>query len=339
MRLIGYFRFTLTDLMENHIHYNICPICNTENIRQVLSAKDHTVSGETFQILECSSCGLRFTQDVPAAAAIAPYYRSENYISHSNTSKGFINRMYQSVRKKTLKQKRRLVQRITGLQTGSLLDLGSGTGAFVHEMKQAGWQVTGLEPDADARQTAKELFGVGLNDTNQFYDLPSSVFDAITMWHVLEHVHDLHGYMEKLSLLLKDNGRLFIAVPNYTSKDAGIYKEFWAAYDVPRHLYHFSPASMQALLQKHGMKIIAQHPMWYDSFYISMLSSKYRHGKTNFFVSFFNGFRSNLKAWGNVKRCSSVIYIASLPSEGEASPSPSEGGVSDSEISKSLSVL
>jgi len=333
MKLIGYFRFTLTRLMENRIHYSICPVCNAEKIRQVLLAKDHTVSGETFAVWECSTCQLRFTQDVPGAAYIAPYYKSENYISHSNTSRGFINRMYQSVRKKTLKQKRKMVQCITGLQTGSLLDLGSGTGAFAHEMKQAGWQVTGLEPDAGARKTAKDLFGIDLNDTGGFFDLPPSAFDAITLWHVLEHVHDLYGYITKLKSALKDHGRLFIAVPNYTSKDAAIYKEYWAAYDVPRHLYHFSPPSMQALLEKYGLKLIAYKPMWYDSFYISMLSSKYKHGRTNFLVSFFNGLRSNLDAWGNVRRCSSVIYIASLPSKGKASPSPSEGGVLDSDTS------
>ncbi|MGQ0738799.1 MAG: class I SAM-dependent methyltransferase [Bacteroidota bacterium] len=275
-----------------------------------MSAKDYTVSGETFQIWECSGCLLRFTQDIPGASAILPYYKSENYISHTNTSKGFINRMYQSVRKKTLKQKRKLVQQVTALQKGSLLDIGSGTGAFAHEMKHAGWQVTGLEPDAGARKTAKDLFDIDLSDTGKFFVLPASAFDAITLWHVLEHVHDLHGYMSKLKSVLKDNGRLFIAVPNYTSQDASIYKEYWAAYDVPRHLYHFSPASMQVLVEKHGMKIIAYYPMWYDSYYISMLSSKYKNGKTNFIASFFSGLRSNLKAWGNVKRCSSVIYIA-----------------------------
>ena len=214
------------------------------------------------------------------------------------------------------RQKKRLIENATGLKQGSLLDLGSGTGAFVHEMQQAGWQVTGLEPDADARKKANELFNVRLENTGNFYDLPSSAFDAITLWHVLEHVHDLHGYMENLRSVLKDNGRVIIAVPNYTSMDAGIYKEFWAAYDVPRHLYHFSPSSMQALMDKHGLKLIAQKPMWYDSFYISMLSSKYKHGRTNLLTSFFIGLRSNLNAWGDVKRCSSVIYIASLPSKG-----------------------
>ena len=304
--------------MSQLIHYTNCPVCGSTDIHNVLSAKDYTVSSETFTIAECNACTLRFTQHVPDAASISPYYKSENYISHTNTSKGLINRLYQSVRKRTLKQKRKLVEKATGVQTGSLLDVGSGTGAFANEMKQAGWQVTALEPDEDARKVGKELYNIDLTDISQFYQLPASSYDAITMWHVLEHVHDLQGYIAKLKSLLKENGKLFIAVPNYTSKDAAVYKEHWAAYDLPRHLYHFSPQSMQVLVEKHGLKIIEYKPMWYDSFYVSVLSSKYKNarlndkvgqGKTNLFASFFNGFRSNLKAIGDVKRCSSVIYI------------------------------
>jgi SAM-dependent methyltransferase len=302
--------------MNSVVHYTNCPACDSTAIRNVLSAKDHTVSQESFAIWECADCSLRFTQDVPGPSAIIPYYKSEKYISHSNTSRGFINKLYQSVRRKTLKKKRRLIQKVTGLQTGSLLDLGSGTGAFAHAMNQAGWEVRGLEPDADARRTAKELHGIVLEDSTQLYQLPSSSFDAITLWHVLEHVHDLHQYTAKLKELLKDKGKLFIAVPNYTSKDAAIYKEFWAAYDVPRHLYHFSPASMKILMEKHGLKLSHYKPMWYDSFYISLLSSRYKNGRANLFAAFINGLRSNLKAMGDEKRCSSVIYIASLPSEG-----------------------
>jgi len=297
--------------MSQHIHYTHCPVCGTADIKNALSAKDYTISGETFAIAECNGCLLRFTQDVPEAASISPYYKSENYISHTNTSKGLVNRLYQSVRKKTLRQKRKLISKATGIQKGSLLDVGSGTGSFVNEMKQADWQVTGLEPDADARAVGKQLYNIDLADVSQLYQLHSSSYDAITMWHVLEHVHDLQGYVAQLKLLLKENGKLFIAVPNYTSKDAAIYKEHWAAYDVPRHLYHFSPQSMQVLMEKHGLKILQYKPMRYDSFYVSMLSSKYKNGKTNLIASFFNGLRSNFKAIGDVKRCSSVIYIIS----------------------------
>jgi predicted SAM-dependent methyltransferase len=139
--------------------------------------------------------------------------------------------------------------------------------------------------------------------------LPVNYFDAVTLWHVLEHVHDLSKYIQQLKALLKEKGRLFIAVPNYTATDAAVYKEYWAAYDVPRHLYHFSPRSMQALMEKNGLKVLLYKPMWYDSFYISLLSSRYKNGKTNWVAAFWNGLRSNLSAIGDNKKCSSVIYV------------------------------
>ncbi len=295
--------------MSRKIHYTICPVCGSADIKNVLVAKDYTVSGETFQISECNGCSLRFTQDIPDAEGIISYYKSEEYISHTDTSKGLVNRLYQIVRKRTLRKKRKLVEKTTGIKNGQLLDVGSGTGAFVNEMKQNGWQVTGLEPDDGARNVAKKLYNIELDDIKKFYQFPAKSYDAITLWHVLEHVHELSDYVLQLKNLLKENGKLFIAVPNYTSKDASIYKECWAAYDVPRHLYHFSPRSIQVLMEKHGLNLLGYKPMWYDSFYISMLSSKYKNGKTNFFASFFNGLRSNLKAISDVKKCSSVIYI------------------------------
>ena len=295
--------------MPQLIHTTNCPVCGSGDIKNVLLAKDYTCSNENFVIAECTACTLRFTQDVPEAASIGQYYKSENYISHTNTSRGLINRLYQSVRKRTLKNKRRMIEKQTGINKGCVLDVGSGTGAFVNEMKRSGWQVTGLEPDADARSVCKQVYDIELTSIDQLFELAPSSFDAITMWHVLEHVHDLHGYLAQLKSLLKQNGKLFIAVPNYTSMDAVIYKEHWAAYDVPRHLYHFSPASMLLLMEKYGLKVLAYKAMWYDSFYVSMLSSKYKNGASNLLASFFNGLRSNSRAMQDVKKCSSVIYI------------------------------
>lgn len=295
--------------MKQIIHYTHCPVCGSDKIREVLRAKDHTVSGEIFPIFECGDCTLRFTQDVPDATSVGPYYQSDNYISHTNTSKGIVNRIYHLVRRTTLARKRKLVQHASGLATGKLLEIGSGTGSFLHTMKSHGWETTGLEPDAGARQIAKELYGLGLYETDLLYGLPADSFDAITLWHVLEHVHDLSRYISQLKTLLKPAGRLIIAVPNYTAADEKVYKAFWAAYDVPRHLYHFSPRSMQVLMERHGLKVLDHRPMWYDSFYIAMLSSRYQSGKTNWLASCWNGLRSNWKALGNTRHCSSVIYI------------------------------
>lgn len=292
-----------------NVLFSSCPICASNELKKVFDIKDHSVSGELFTIMECQNCSLRFTSDAPAQNLIGPYYKSEDYISHTNTSKGLVNGLYQVVRKFTLQQKRKLIQRFTGHLAGSILDLGSGTGAFVATMKTAGWQVMGLEPDADARKIAYDTFGVNLTDLSSFYQLQKSSYDAITMWHVLEHVHSLHEYMAQLKNLLKQDGRLFIAVPNYTSGEAQVYKTDWAAYDVPRHLYHFSPASMQKLVSLHGLKIYSYQPMWFDSFYISLLSSKYKNGKSNLIGAGIQGLLSNLKAMSNPKLCSSVIYV------------------------------
>lgn len=295
--------------MNSIVHYTQCPVCGSSLIGPVLSAKDHTVSAKIFLIWQCNDCSLRFTQDAPGIDVIGEYYKSENYISHTNTSRGLINRLYQFIRKSTLYQKRKMVNKITGIKEGKLLDVGSGTGAFVNEMSRNGWQVTGLEPDEGARQVAKENFNCELKNVDELFHLQADSFDTITLWHVLEHAHDLQNYVKQLKHLLKQNGRLIIAVPNYTSFDASFYKEYWAAYDVPRHLYHFSPLSMKRLMEENGMKIIGHKPMWFDSFYVCLLSSKYKNGKTNWAAASWNGLLSNLKAMKDKGKCSSVIYV------------------------------
>jgi 2-polyprenyl-3-methyl-5-hydroxy-6-metoxy-1,4-benzoquinol methylase len=294
------------------IEHKLCPACGDKDISLILSAKDHTVSNEPFEIWECKNCTLRFTQNIPDKEEIGKYYQSENYISHSDTSKGLINNLYHKVRKRTLLQKRNLVESATLRKTGNLLDVGCGTGAFLHTMKNANWNITGLEPDEAARKKAWELHGIQPDPAETFYELPTQSFDAITLWHVLEHVHDLHGYMNQLQKLLHPSGKLFIAVPNYTSYDAQHYKESWAAYDVPRHLYHFSPASMKRLFAIHGLKVKAMKPMWYDSVYVGMLSEQYKTGKSNPVKALMIGAISNLKALMNIEKCSSVIYVGEV---------------------------
>lgn len=291
------------------ITINACPVCASANTSHQLTAEDYTVSHTTFEIWQCNNCTLRFTQGVPDAASVGDYYQSDNYISHTDTAEGIVNKLYHFVRKTTLKRKLHLVRQTTGVQKGSVLDIGAGTGAFAQTMLQAGWAITGLEPDAGTRERAQTLHGLQLQDTAALFQLPLQSFDAITMWHVLEHVHELHAYIEQIKLLLKEKGRALIAVPNYTSHDAGVYGRYWAAYDVPRHLYHFSPASVKNLLAQHGLQLLAIKPMWYDSFYISMLSQQYKTGKPNMPAAVWNGFVSNLNALFNRERCSSVIYV------------------------------
>jgi len=292
-----------------NVKYVMCPVCSSDYIEHKLNATDHTVSHESFEIWECKACTLRFTQNVPNENNIGRYYQSEDYISHTDTKKGLINSLYHKVRKRTLNGKRDLIIKYTGIQKGNILDIGAGTGAFLNTMKQAGWESTGIEPSDDARAAAQRLYELSLQPLDDLRSFPVQSFDAITMWHVLEHVHDLQGYMKRLKELLKPNGILFIAVPNYTSYDALVYKEFWAAYDVPRHLYHFSPLSMRQLLKEYELNLRDICPMWFDSFYVSMLSEKYKRGANNYIGAFANGLLSNMKALANKEKCSSLIYI------------------------------
>jgi 2-polyprenyl-3-methyl-5-hydroxy-6-metoxy-1,4-benzoquinol methylase len=294
------------------ITYNSCPCCGQNDIACLFTVKDYTVSHEQFEIWECKNCTLRFTQKVPEAGAIGPYYQSENYISHSDTREGLIHKLYHRVRKRTLTQKKKLIEKMSSTREGSVLDVGCGTGAFLHVMQQAGWKITGLEPDEKARKKAKELYQLELESSGQLFSQPAGSFDAVTLWHVLEHVYTLHDYIDQLKRLLKQDGKLFIAVPNYTCYDENVYKQFWAAYDVPRHLYHFSPIAMEKLLGMHNLKITAVRPMWYDSFYVSMLSEQYKTGRSNIIKAFINGAISNIRAMSNAKKCSSIIYIAGL---------------------------
>ena len=292
----------------NRIHYTHCPVCNSSDINPLLTAKDHSVSKEDFVIWQCGVCTLRFTQDVPDEEAIGPYYQSQDYISHSNTNKGLLNKLYQGVRKHTLQQKAALIIGNTKPK-GRILDIGAGIGAFLSVMKEKGWEVTGIEPDDTARQNAQRLFNLSLEQPSALQNLPINSFNAITLWHVLEHVHQLHDYVENLKNLLTRDGKIFMAVPNYTSVDSAAYRNYWAAYDVPRHLYHFTPVAIEKLVSQHGLKLVAKKPMWFDSFYISLLSSKYHKGSTSWIGAGITGLRSNLTALFNTDRCSSIIYI------------------------------
>ena len=297
--------------MAELIAYTKCPACGSASIQMGLSARDHTVTQEVFEIWHCNDCTVRFTQHVPNATTIGPYYQSLNYVSHSDTDKGLINRLYHLVRNYTLTTKTKLLQQVSGKATGNLLDVGAGTGAFANAMVLAGWTVTGLEPDETARQTAKNKYQILLEPADHLFQLEASCFDAVTMWHVLEHVHNLHGYLEQFHHIIKPGGHLVIAVPNYTSYDAQTYGEYWAGYDVPRHLYHFSPESMEQLTNSKGFILETIQPMWFDSFYVSMLSEQYKKKSGNLLGAVWNGLLSNLKTIGNKRKCSSVIYIFS----------------------------
>ncbi|MEM8900826.1 MAG: class I SAM-dependent methyltransferase [Bacteroidota bacterium] len=295
-------------LAQSFFFHSCCPVCASENIQPKLTAKDYTVSHEEFEIWECGDCSLRFTQGIPVEEEIGKYYQSEEYISHSNTNKGIISTAYQIVRQYTLKMKKNLVEKDSGLSEGSILDIGCGTGEFLSVMQSAGWSVKGLEPDEGARTQAEELLGNQVFKPSQLFQESPASYDVISMWHVLEHVHQLHEYIKKIHEILKPNGTLFIAVPNYLSKDAASYQKDWAAYDVPRHLYHFTPQALSQLVSQYGFRIEEKKAMPFDAFYVSLLSEKYIHGKNRLISASTNGLNSWLTANRDSNRGSAVLY-------------------------------
>ena len=270
-----------------------------------LTCEDYTVSRETFSIYMDKESQLLVTTPRPGDETLSNYYESEDYISHSDSKKTLIDQVYQIVRNYAIKKKVKLVNSFESSDK-NLLDIGTGTGDFIFACKKDGWCVNGVEPNKKANSLAagKTLIKI----SSDVSELGSEQFDVVTMWHVLEHVPDLKSYISILKKLLKPNGTLVVAVPNYKSYDADFYKEFWAAYDVPRHLWHFSRSSIEKLFQYENMKVVKTLPMKFDSYYVSLLSEKYKTGRSNFLKSIFIGLRSNFKA-KSTSEYSSLIYI------------------------------
>ncbi|WP_242926278.1 class I SAM-dependent methyltransferase [Pontibacter vulgaris] len=284
-----------------------CPICGKEEFKNFLVVTDNTVSKESFVIVECENCTFKFTNPRPDVKSIGSYYESDDYISHSNTKTGIINRAYHVVRSITTKQKVELINRHVPAK-GNILDYGCGTGVFLNACKKDGWKVSGVEPNAKARELAKEQIGDTIKET--LAEVATEKFDVITLWHVLEHIHTLNETMDQLISRLNPEGVLIVAVPNADSHDAQQYKENWAAYDVPRHLYHFTQPTMKRLMKKHKMVLEEVLPMKFDAYYVSMLSEKHKDGKTKMLSSVMNGFKSNSYAEKNGNDYSSLIFVA-----------------------------
>lgn len=253
-----------------------CPLCNGVALQPLWQCQDRLTRHGAFTVCVCGTCGFRFTNPYPAQEDIHIFYESDDYVPVSNTTRGLINKGYHLARRVMLRAKRRMVGRLTGRSAGRLLDIGCGTGEFAGIMKEAGWQVQGVEPFAAARESAATRFGVPVVDVPQQAGLPDHAFDVITLWHVLEHAHNLNRSLRELDRLLAPDGTLLIGVPNYTCYDAGFYLDQWAAYDVPRHLYHFAPETMRRLAARYGFAVTAMRPLLFDPLYIPLLTEKER---------------------------------------------------------------
>jgi len=280
-----------------------CPVCNSNNITHLLTAEDYLVSRDKFQIDSCQNCELRFTNPRPDDDKLASYYDSEEYISHSDEDNTIIGKLYKIARSFALKRKRKLIERLS--TNKRLLDVGCGTGYFIDYCQQHGWQVSGVEPNDIARNQAEEKTNINIKE--DLSEIEESSFEVITLWHVLEHLPNLEETLNQLKSLLTPGGVLIIAVPNFEAYEASVFEENWAAYDVPRHLYHFNRESIGFLANKHGLKIARTYPMKLDSFYISLLSNKNKYKANKYISSFITGLLSNIYAIKS-NNYSSLIY-------------------------------
>ncbi len=276
---------------------------NFSKDEKFLEVKDFTVTNEKFSLFHNREYDLLITDPFPEFEKLGEYYKSENYISHTDSKRNFFERLYQGVKKIALKNKVDLLFDQTKT-IGSVLDIGCGTGDFLLEAKKRGWMVNGFEPNENAKQLAAKK---NIDMCNSLSNLPNESFDAITLWHVLEHISNLEEQILEFKRLLKPNGKLIIAVPNYKSFDAQYYNQFWAAYDAPRHLWHFSKNSINKIFSNFHFSLDDIQPMLFDSFYVSLLSEQYKTGKKNWLKAFFIGLRSNVEARRSLEY-SSLIY-------------------------------
>lgn len=284
-----------------------CPVCNASEFHPFLEVTDHFLSGELFTIVDCTSCGFKFINPRPDENDITGYYQSVDYISHDASKNDLVSKVYRLARHFSLNMKLRVVMKYS--RKGTILDIGCGTGEFLEFCRKNGFSVTGMEPGEKAANYAATVNKIPV--VPRIGDLTNrrGFFETITLWHVLEHIHRLPETIDIIRELLAENGTLVVAVPNYQSHDAVYYKQFWAAYDVPRHLYHFNRDTIGKIFSGHGFSVKATMPQKLDAYYVSLLSEKYRSGKNQYIKAFWRGFLSNLRANSPKTGHSSIIYI------------------------------
>ncbi len=281
-----------------------CPVCSGDDIVPYINTKDFFFTQDDFSLTQCSNCNFVFTNPLPTD--ISKYYETTDYLSHNTRDNGLLGKLYSTLRNINIKRKYQLVSKYCS--KGNFLDIGCGTGELLSYFKRNNWNVTGIEPNSTARTFAKSNHNIDVFDENKLDELVPSSYDTISMWHVLEHVPDLHNRLSQVSKLLKSDGTIFIALPNLASPDSKKYKEYWSALDVPRHLYHFTQNTFEHLISNHNLKLIHAEPMKFDSYYVSMLSEKYLKNNLYLPTAFISGFISNLKAKKD-NNYSSMIFV------------------------------
>lgn len=260
---------------------------------------DYFLSKEKFFVQKTSTPGVLETS--PKPKSIKKYYASSKYLSH-NKEKTLFAWVYFFFKKISIASKVRTIKSFKK-NFISLLDYGAGDGFFVHSLRQKKIDAVGYDPFF--KYNEKGMY----NDPNFFKKNNLNKFDIITMWHSLEHTQSYSQALENAKSMLSDKGVLIVACPNYKSFDSEYYKRYWAGYDVPRHLWHFSPKGMRVVFSSLGFELLKTKGMFWDPFYVSMVSEKYKSSKLWFIKGFFVGLASCLASIFN-KNPSSVVYVA-----------------------------
>jgi len=288
-----------------------CPVCGNDSFKQHSVVTDYFLTKKEFSISQCKKCDFLFTNPYPDDSIISEYYKSDSYLSHPKSKFSIFSLVYNLIRRLNIKNKYRVVTK--GIEVGNVLDIGCGSGDFLNYCKEHNWKIYGVEPNTEAREFASKRVGEEIFHPDHQKYFQSQSFDLITLWHVLEHIDDLDVQFAEIKRILKSTGRLVIALPNYKSYDANLYGNFWAGWDVPRHLHHFDRSTISILAKRYGFNLENVYPMVWDAYYVSLLSEKYLNSRLFPLKALSNGWKSNSKARKTLEY-SSLIYIFSSES-------------------------
>ncbi len=286
-----------------------CPLCGASGQIPYAGCTDYTVSKEHYTLMRCPSCGMVYTLDPPSQDKMAQYDKLGLKLKLGDSPSGLIGKLYYRVRSYMLGRKAHIVESQSYRTAGTLLNYGAKTGFFSHRMERRGWKVISVEKYHEERQFSLEMFHHRMIDLNEMDKLRPGTFDVITLWHVFEHNPHPDKLLDRFYDLLRPGGILVMACPNICSTDAMHYGPYWAAYDVPRHLWHFSPTSLCNLVHKHGFTLMHHESMPFDSFYISILSEKQMRHKLAFIRGFLYGLHSWLVSLSKRGKSSSLVYV------------------------------
>ena len=276
---------------------------HVEQRKTHIEVVDYFLTKEKFKIQKTSVPGLLKTTPTPTKEDIIKYYKSERYISHNSRKTGLFFFFYRFLRSINFYVKYRFLSSTKNNQ--NVLDFGSGEGYFLNKLQKKGIKACGVDSSETPSLTSvyKSIFAEQLNNQK---------FSHITAWHSIEHVHDLEKTISRMYDLLDEKGTIIVGVPNYLSFDARYYKRFWAAYDVPRHLWHFDKKSLKEVFENKGFRLVKSSPMILDAYYVSLLSESYKKSTLKILKSIFVGTISNALALFTKEYSSNIFVFTKL---------------------------